>query len=431
VLRVKSGTKLRLLIENKLLENTTLHPHGPRVPEACDGHPMQPILPGETKVYEFQVIDRAGPYWFHPHPHMRTAEQVMMGLAGLMYVWDPEEESAVPGASTGANDIPVVIQDRAFDNNNQILYQPNMMWGFLGDRILVNGQPDAAFALEPRAYRLRLLNGSNARTYKLAWSNNMPLNVIGSDGGLLPAAVSRNYVMLMPGERADVWADFSSLADQQVVLRSLPFEAGGMGMMGGMGGMGGMRGGMMGGMGGMTNGAAFDILTVNVGDQASTTPVLGPLPALSVRYEASNVPNFATPRQFMLSMGHMMTWTINGRVFEMEAVAEDEKVNSDETMAWEWVNNSPIPHPMHIHSVQFQVLQRTAPATASYSTVNQGFVDSGWKDTVQVWPGERVKTAMKFGPHTGMYMYHCHILEHEDMTMMRNLMVMDAGMPGM
>jgi FtsP/CotA-like multicopper oxidase with cupredoxin domain len=133
----------------------------------------------------------------------------------------------------------------------------------------------------------------------------------------------------------------------------------------------------------------------------------------------------------MLSMGHMMTWTINGRVFEMEAVAEDEKVNSDETMAWEWVNNSPIPHPMHIHSVQFQVLQRTAPATASYSTVNQGFVDSGWKDTVQVWPGERVKTAMKFGPHTGMYMYHCHILEHEDMTMMRNLMVMDAGMPGM
>jgi suppressor of ftsI/bilirubin oxidase len=86
---------------------------------------------------------------------------------------------------------------------------------------------------------------------------------------------------------------------------------------------------------------------------------------------------------------------------------------------------------MHIHNVQFQVVQRIAPASSSYSTVNQGFVDSGWKDTVSVWPGERVKIAMKFGPHSGMYMYHCHILEHEDMTMMRNLMIMDPSMPGM
>jgi len=126
-----------------------------------------------------------------------------------------------------------------------------------------------------------------------------------------------------------------------------------------------------------------------------------------------------------------MNWTINGRVFEMEAVAADEKVNRDEIIAWEWINNSPIPHPMHIHNVHFQILQRTASALAGYDTIRQGLVDSGWKDTVSVWPGERVRIAMKFGPHTGMYMYHCHILEHEDMTMMRNLMVMDPTMPGM
>jgi FtsP/CotA-like multicopper oxidase with cupredoxin domain len=131
-------------------------------------------------------------------------------------------------------------------------------------------------------------------------------------------------------------------------------------------------------------------------------------------------------------MGHMMTWTINGRVYEMEAVADDEMVYRDETMAWEWINNSPIPHPMHIHNVQFQVVQRTPPsALTSYSTINQGLVDSGWKDTVLVWPGERVKVAMKFDSYTGMYMYHCHILEHEDMTMMRNYMIMDPMMPGM
>lgn len=420
ILRVKSGTKLRILFHNNLIEDSILHPHGLRVPENCDGHPMRAIGPGQSLAYEFEIIDRAGPYWFHPHPHMRTSEQVMMGLAGLLYVWDDEEERAVPGASTGANDIPVIIQDRSFDANNQILYQPNMMWGFLGDRILVNGKPNASFSLEPRAYRLRFLNGSNARTYKLAWSNNMPLDVIGTDGGLLPAVVSKPYVMLMPGERIDVWADFSSLAGKQVILRSEAFQAGGMGM------------GMMGGMGGSTNGTAFDILRVNVGKEATAKPVLGPLPALSTRYDANNVPNYAAPRPFVLSMGHMMTWTINGRVFEMEAVADNEKVNRDETMAWEWINTSPIPHPMHIHNVQFQVLQRiTSSVTAGYSTINQGLIDSGWKDTVSVWPGERVRIAMRFDTYTGMYMYHCHILEHEDMTMMRNLMVMDPTMPGM
>jgi FtsP/CotA-like multicopper oxidase with cupredoxin domain len=206
ILRVKRGTRLRIFLHNKLIEDTVMHPHGPRVPEACDGHPMQAIGPGQTMVYEFEVIDRAAPYWFHPHPHMRTSEQVMMGLAGLMYVWDEEEESVVPGASTGANDVPIVIQDRAFDRYNQIAYQPNMMWGFLGDRILVNGKLSTPLSLEPRGYRLRLLNGSNARTYKLAWSNNMPLQVIGTDGGLLPAPVYRDYVMLMPGERIDIWA---------------------------------------------------------------------------------------------------------------------------------------------------------------------------------------------------------------------------------
>jgi FtsP/CotA-like multicopper oxidase with cupredoxin domain len=437
ILRVHSGTKVRIFFHNNLGEDSVVHPHGLRVPEDCDGQPMQAIGPGQTKVYEFQVIDPAGPHWFHPHPHMRTAEQVVMGLAGLFHVWDPVEELAVPGASTGENDLPVIIQDRVFDSNNQILYQPNDMWGYLGDRILVNGTPGAVFSLEPRAYRFRVLNGSNARTCKLAWSNGMPLNVIGTDGGLLPAVASRSYVMLMPGERVDLWVDFTQLARKQVILRSLAFDpgmgmggGGGGGSGGGMGG-GGHGGGGSGGGGGMGSslpmGAQFDILTVNVGRKASAKPVLGPLPPLSVRYDASNVPNYAAPRPFTLDM-YQMVWTINGRVYEMEAVAEDEMVWLDETMAWEWVNNSPIPHPMHVHNVQFQVIGRTPPATGSYATINQGLVDSGWKDTVLVWPGERVKIAMRFGPHAGMYMYHCHILEHEDMTMMRNYMIMDSMM---
>jgi FtsP/CotA-like multicopper oxidase with cupredoxin domain len=434
ILRVQSGKKLRIYFHNNLVEDSVIHPHGLRVPENCDGTPMQAIHPGETKIYEFQVIDRAGPYWFHPHPMGRTAEQVVMGLAGLFYVTDPEEEAAIPGAATGANDLPVVIQDRVFDSTNQFAYNPNMMWGYLGNHILVNGKPNASFSLEPRAYRVRLLNGSNARTYKLAWSNNMPLKVIGTDGGLLSAVVSKNYVMLMPGERIDLWVDFASLVGRQVKLKSLAFDPGSMGM-GGMGG--GMGGGGM-GMGGMNsvlaNGAAFDVLTVNVGKKAATKPVLGTLPVNPMRFDATNVSNFDAPQPFTLAMGHMMTWTINGRVYDMNnmtAVAEDEMVTIDSPIAWEWINNSPIPHPMHIHNVMFQVVQRTSPNTTGYATVNQGFIDEGWKDTISVWPGERVKIAMNFGPHAGMYMYHCHILEHEDMTMMRNLMVMDSGAPGM
>lgn len=433
ILRVKSGTRLRLIFQNDLLEDSVIHPHGLRVPEDCDGQPMQAVGPGGVKVYDFQVVDRACPAWFHPHPHMRTAEQVAMGLAGLFYVTDPAEQIAVPGAATGANDIPLVLQDRVFDANNQFVYQPNQMWGYLGDRILVNGFINSALSLEPRNYRLRVLNGSNARTFKLAWSNGMPLKVIGTDGGLLPAVESRSYVTLMPGERVDLWVDFSKTAGKQVILRSLSFSPSG-GMMGGGGG-GGMGGGGMGGGGGgmmtsLANGAAFNILTVNVSRKAKSAPVLGPLPPLEMHFDARNVENWASPVPFSLDMS-MMVWTINGRVYEMMGVADDEMVHLDMPIAWEWINNSPIPHPMHIHNVQFQVVQRTPSASSSYTTVNQGFVDSGWKDTVTVWPGERVKIAMMFNPHGGMYMYHCHILEHEDMGMMRNLMVMGGEMPPM
>jgi FtsP/CotA-like multicopper oxidase with cupredoxin domain len=440
ILRAKSGTKVRINFHNNLAEDSVVHPHGLRVPEDCDGQPMQAIGPGATKVYDFQVIDRAGPYWFHPHPMGRTAEQVAMGMAGLFNVWDAEEELAVPGASTGANDVPVIIQDRNFDSSNQFLYNPNMLWGYLGNRILVNGKPNAAFSLEPRAYRMRLLNGSNARTYKLAWSNNMPLQIIGTDGGLLPAVVSKSYVMLMPGERVDLWVDFGTLAGKQVILKSISFDPGGMMGGGGMGG-GGMGGGGMGGggMGGggmmgssLAHGAAFNILTVNVGRKASVKPTLGPLPPITQHFDAGNVNNFNSPVPFVLAMQMGMTWTINGRVYDPDpmAIADDEMVTRDVPIAWEWINNSSIPHPMHIHNAMFQVIKRTPPSsTSSYNTANQGFVDTGWKDTVIVWPGEKVKIAMCLGPHTGMYMYHCHILEHEDMTMMRNMMIMDPMMP--
>jgi FtsP/CotA-like multicopper oxidase with cupredoxin domain len=127
-----------------------------------------------------------------------------------------------------------------------------------------------------------------------------------------------------------------------------------------------------------------------------------------------------------------MVWTMNGRVFEDMAVAPDEVFPANQPLAWEWINASPIPHPMHIHTIQFQVLGRDPSAVpAGYASVRDGFVDDGWHDTVLVWPGERVRVGMQFGPYTGRYMYHCHILEHEDMTMMRNFTIGAADMPDM
>ena len=366
---------------------------------------------------------------------MRTAYQVVMGLAGLFYVTDPEEALAVPGADTGANDIPVILQDRCFDSNNQFLYQPNMMWGYLADRILVNGKPNAVFSLEPRAYRLRVLNGSNARTYKLAWSNGMALKVIGTDGGLLPAAVSKSYVMLMPGERVDLWVDFSALAGKQVILRSLAFTAGGGMMGGGGGGMGGggMGGGGMGGGGmvgsSLANGAAFNILTVNVGRKASDqTRAWVRCPRCLRRYNAANVTNFNTPVPFTLGM-QMMTWTINGRVYEMMVARRTMKWC---TATFRSPGNGSTTPPSRTPCTSTTSSSRwssapprppaaTAPSTRALST-------AAGKIPSSVWPGERVKIAMRFGPDTGMYMYHCHILEHEDMGMMRNLMVMEPMM---
>lgn len=210
IIRVRTGDRLRVRLANDLAEPTIIHWHGLRVPADQDGHTRYSIDPGEEFVYEFEVRDRAGTYWFHPHAHGATGRQVYRGLAGLLLVSDNEEDAA--GLPAGELDLPLVIQDRMFHDSNQLVYPPNdgaMLDGFLGDQVLVNGQMDYVLSVATRAYRLRLLNGSNSRTYKLAWSNGTPLVAIATDGGLLETPVQREYVMLAPGERVELWTDFS------------------------------------------------------------------------------------------------------------------------------------------------------------------------------------------------------------------------------
>ncbi|MBS1806646.1 MAG: multicopper oxidase domain-containing protein [Acidobacteria bacterium] len=421
IMRVRSRQRIRINFTNQLPEATVMHWHGLHVPPEMDAHPSYLVQPGQSYVYEFAVANRAGTYWFHPHPDGRTARQVYNGLAGLFIVTD--EEDAATGLPTGKYDLPLVLQDRMLDAANQFVYQTGggMMGndGFLGDRFFVNGKPDFLLTLERRAYRLRLLNGSNARVYKLAWDDGTPLTVIGTDGGLLERAMQRSYVMLAPGERIELWADFSGRpVDSILPLRSLQFSGAEVGM----------------GGGGQTlpNGAAFTVMKVQVTGRTSETGVLPTQLSTLNRNRIEDAINRNTPRSFAVSMGMIsggMRWLLNGRPYQESELASNEIVQLNTTEVWELSNTNTggmsMVHPIHIHGLQFQVLERTINSqfAAGWETVRYGYVDDGWKDTVMIMPGERVKVLLRFEDFTGMYVYHCHNLEHEDAGMMRNYQV--------
>ncbi len=419
-IRARTGQKVRIRFTNEIADKTIVHWHGLHVPANMDGHPRFVIGQGESYIYEFEVRNRAGTYWYHPHPHGITGPQVYGGMAGLFLVSDNEEKAA--GLPTDKYDIPLVIQDRAFDNRNQLIYlsghHMEQMTGFLGDWIMVNGQPDFSLPVATRAYRLRLLNGSNSRIYKLAWQDGSPLTVIGSDGGLLETPVQRRYVMVGPGERLELWADFSKHpVGSESALVSLPFDAGAMGG-------GRMGGGMMDSGAALPNGTGFSIFKVKVNRREEASLALPKRLSTIKRYRAADAVNAGDSKKFYLEMRHM-TWTINGRTFQMQEVANDEKVRLNTLEVWEFINEGGgmgmmggmnMPHPMHLHGMQFQVLERRGVR-------HEGYVDEGWKDTVLLMPGERIRILVRFGDYPGLFLYHCHNLEHEDMGMMRNYLI--------
>ncbi len=438
-LQLRHGQSVRIGFDNALPQPSIVHWHGMLVPDHADGHPRLAVAPGASYEYRFEVRNRAGTYWYHPHPHGQTGPQVYGGLAGLLIVHDEEERSL--GLPDGDRELALVLQDRSFDRNNALVYDAGGgmgmgrmmagMLGFFGDTPLVNGQVRFEQRVERRAYRVRLLNGSNARIYRLAFSDGRALSVIGTDGGLLAEPVLRRAITLAPGERIELWLDFSGDAgDSRVTLVSEGFDAG-SGMMGG----GMMGGGMMGRRGAPSSraaasqGAPLQLATFVVRggaagadrlpERLAALPGLDAAPALAGR-----------ARVFRLEGAHM-TWTLNGRTYQHDAVAADEIVKLGATEVWSFENVGGMgmmgaqPHPMHVHGVQFRVLDRLMPASAAaaWKRLREGFVDDGWKDTVLVLPGERVRVLMRFEAHAGLFLYHCHNLEHEDMGMMRSFRI--------
>ncbi|MFV2057278.1 MAG: multicopper oxidase family protein [Thiohalomonadales bacterium] len=444
----RRGDQLSFTVNNLLREDTTVHWHGFKIPAIQDGGPDFPIAANSARVYSFKMVQAAAPLWFHPHPHENTAGQVYNGLAGGLVLQDDisdglENTMQLP---SGDQDIALLIQDRRFaaddgTGTRELIYDTSArtsVTGMLGDRIMVNDVELPSLNVATRQYRFRIYNGSNARTYNIALHNNAKFHVVATDGGLLPAPVAVDRVVLSAGERAEIVIDFSAYAlGDKVMLVSRAFSGGQMAMstrtsntvssLAHMGGGTGPTPGNPGNPGnpgtpgtpgggasvtGLINGAAFDIMRFDVSTQlADNVTLYTALPNNADINNRLTAADSERTRDFVMSMAMGgMQFVINGKSFELNRV--DELVPNGATEIWSISNTSMMAHPFHAHAIQWQVLDRNNIASSG--------IDLGWKDTVLVQPGETVRIMGRFDPvvNRGKYMYHCHILEHENAGMM-------------
>ena len=430
VIRARRGDEMFLTFVNELADASTIHWHGFKVPGPEDGGPTEPVAPNSSRVYNFTLDQPAASLWFHPHPHGQTAEQVYRGLAGVFLLTDDTDDQLRSGNQVPAteHDIPVLVQDRLFEaevsGERLLTYSADHMSGFgmMGGTTLVNGTELPRLSVETRQYTLRLYNASNSRTYDFALHDGRSFTIVGSDGGWLPEPVQADHVVLGAGERAAIVIDFA--ADQvgdRLMLVSQPFMGGpAMGMSQfnsspNHGGTGGMGGGHHGGMHGSGEprlpGEGIDIMRFDV-DTAVVDDVqlYDQLPAGAEIRSRLSTEDATNERTFVMSWSHEPgVFLINGKQYSQDRV--DETVQKGATEIWEITNTSPVAHPFHAHAIQWQVLDRNGAEPSG--------VERGWKDTVLVNPGESVRIIGRFEPvNFGKYVYHCHILEHEDGGMM-------------
>jgi blue copper oxidase len=377
---VQNG-ELAAEVKNTLGDPISAHWHGLLVPGEHDGGPHLPIATGETWRPEMVIAQDPATVWYHSHIHEQTAEQVYFGLAGVIHVRDGQDDARGLPSAYGIDDLTLVLQDRRFDAAGRMIYSPSrmdVMHGFSGNRMLVNGQAGATAVVPKGITRLRLLNGSNARIYTLFFDDARPMHLVATDGGFLPAPVALDTLRLAPGERAEILVDFSG--GDAPILMSDP-------------------------------GQSYGILQFAT-DTALPTRI-GRLPEQLDGVLEDLVGAEVNTRQVSLDMGMggMMRgggFAINGRPFDMRRIDFEVALGSVER--WH-VRSTMLAHPFHVHGVRFRVVSENgAPPRPE---------NIGWKDTVLV-PGEADLLARFDQPASREtpFMFHCHILEHEDAGMM-------------
>jgi len=407
VLRVNRGETARLKLGNSISEPVSVHWHGLHIEGAQDGGPHSPVNPNATVNAALDIDQPAATLWYHSHIMGRTGAHVWYGLAGMLLVDDPAApDSGLPG-SYGVDDLPLVVQDRIFDGSGNMVYAPrgpSLMMGYRGNEILVNGAIRPEASVPAGLVRLRLLNGSNARIFHFRFDDGRPFAQVGSDGGLLPAPVAMSNLTLAPAERAEIIVDFSDGA----AVRLLSGADGNSPM-----------GGMMGGMlprPPLDSSGAFEVMrfAVNGGLVAKVS-------TLADSMAGAAVPDFGAPvrrRSFRLDTmgGGMMgmmggggsSMSINGAAMDMAVI--NQRVKLGETEIWQ-IDATDMLHPFHVHGTSFQVLSNGGVAVDPAKT--------GLKDVVLV--NNRAEILVKFtrtATAATPYMFHCHILEHEDQGMM-------------
>jgi len=340
------------------------------------------IKPGEEKVIEFKVEQEAATLWFHPHPEGKTSEQVYNGLAGLVYIEDANSKSLGLPNDYGKNDIPLIFQDKVFDEQKQLNYRAAMNDdGTIGDTLLINGTVNPKLTVKKEKVRLRLLNGSNARNFTFKMNTGDSFIQIATDGGFLNEPVTLNEVTLTPSERAEIVVDFTALNTANDLA--------------------------------LINEDGSILLPFEVSNQEGETDEMSTmLNDFSLTEEEKNLP--VTKKIELFGMMEMVT--INGKKFDPDRI--DFTQEQGVTEVWEIYNKKDMMggmiHPFHIHGTQFKIISRDGEEPAEN--------EQGWKDSISVDPGERVKIAIQFN-HKGVYMFHCHILEHEDNGMMGQIEV--------
>jgi bilirubin oxidase len=389
LIELREGQRARIRLDNALTQDTTVHWHGLPVPPDQDGSPMDPVRPGASRVYEFDVPPgTAGTYWYHPHAHQTTAEQVAHGLAAPLIVRaDDDPLSHLP-------EVTMFVSGIRLDANAQVSPDNPMDWtlGRQGETLLVNGGRMPVHTVRPgTTQRWRILNATSARYLRIALEGHA-LALVGTDGGLLAAPLAGlSEILVAPAQRVEVLVTVAATPNARYRLRALRYQADFMGM-------GTYR--------------DDDLLTLVTSAEAPAAPgsipsSLRPLTALGAAGATQRIE--LSERMGMGMMGGMSSFLINGRSFDMARV--DLTSVQGRIELWNIVNTTSMDHPFHLHGTQFQLVSREAAGVVTPAPY------LAWLDTVNV-PSRQSATIRVRQAMPGKRMFHCHILEHEDAGMM-------------
>jgi len=414
---LNKGQQVTMQVTNVTMDSTTMHWHGLHVPPEDDGGPHTPITPFSVWSPSFEVMDKAGTYWYHPHLHHMTNMHVQKGVAGMIIVRDNEEANLDLPRTYGIDDIPLIIQTKGFDSNNQIVVETA-----LDTTLMVNATIDPYVQLPEQIVRLRLLNGSSERVYNLGLSNGNSFHLIATDGGLLNTPINLSRLKLAPGERAEILVNLQGLLNQTISLISYGSQL-----------SNGIYGAVQPGMGAgqsipnytlnPLNGANFEILQIQV-IPATNNPVISIPTSLGqntpwTENSANATKTLTFSPQVMGPSAIVGPFLINNTTFDMDVINYQIPLNNIEV--WTLQNNTPIAHPFHLHNVPFYILDINGVAPPPEL--------AGRKDVVLVPGGQgTVRFITKFENFANdsvPYMYHCHMLTHEDGGMMGQFVVFD------